>query len=157
MHHNVTFKVLDSALHLRPNAAPDLIGAVNMALLALEKRQPGALDDATPARTIAAAIEAVGWLASWDSPELAHLTTADWLRVPLAGLLTWAEAVRPFLAPGSFLLLAIGDGTSALLLAELRAAGLLVRHNGRPGSSIWLVPQSDPGRLQALREEHNEP
>src|SRR5262245_5484248 len=157
MHHNITFKVLDSTLHLRPDAAPDLIGAVNMALLASEKRQPGMLDDATPARTIAAAIEAVGWLASWDSPELVRLATADWLHVPLAGLLTWAEAVQLFLAPVSFLLLAIGYGTSALLLAELRAAGLLVRHNGRPGSSIWLVPQSDPGRLQALREARKEP
>jgi hypothetical protein len=256
MHHNVTFKVLDSALHLRPNAAPALIGAVNVALLASEKRQLGTLDDATPAQTVAAAIEAAGWLVSWDSPELARLATADWLRVPLAGLVAWAEAVRPFLAPGSFLLLAIGDGTSALLLdethddqplpvtelealatvltalgrrgaicgrppawdfaraarsiarirtplraaertelytcieawdrawrpsillsggmfrwplawrgrgdlalllAELRAAGLLVRHNGRTHGSIWLVPHSAPGRLQALREERNEP
>src|SRR5262245_7172290 len=112
MHHNITFKVLDSALYLRPDAALNLIGAVNTALLALEKRRPGTLDDATPAQTVAAAIEVAGWLVSWDSPELARLATADWLRVPLVGLLAWAEAVRSFLVPGSFLLLAIGDGTS---------------------------------------------
>ena len=256
MHHDMTFKVLDSALHLRPDAAPGLIDAVNTALLALDKRQPGTLDDATPAQTVAAAIEAAGWSASWDSPELVRLATADWLYMPLAGLLAWAEAVRPFLAHGSFLLLAIGNGTSALLLdeahndqprpstelealttalatlgrrgvicgrppawdfaraarsiarvrtplwaaertelftcikawdrawrpsillsggmfrwplvwrwrgdlalllAELRAAGLIARHNGRTDGSIWLVPHSAPGRLQALREERNEP
>jgi hypothetical protein len=44
-------------------------------------------------------------------------------------------------------------GDLALLLAALRTAGLLVRHNGRPDGSIWLAP----GRLLTLAENHGEP
>jgi hypothetical protein len=256
MHHNVTIQALDSRILLRPEATAEMPAAVSAALLALEASRPGTLDDPTPATTIAEAIEAIGWSASWDGGESADVTTDYWLRVPLAGLLAWADAMQPFVAPGTFILLAIGDGTSALLLdeghddrplagtelealqaalaalkrhgaicgrppawdfnraarsiarirtplraaertelytcieawdrawqssillsggmfhwplewrwcgdlslllAELRAAGLLVRHNGRTGGSIWLVPHSAPGRLQALREERNEP
>ncbi len=48
-------------------------------------------------------------------------------------------------------------GDLALLLAELRTAGLLVRYNGSPAGAIWLVPHSAPGRLPSLAEEPGEP
>ncbi len=94
MSYNVPIKVLDASLRLHPQAAADLAPAVSAALLALEASRPGTLDDVTPAATIAFAIEAVGWSACWAGGELAGVITSDWLRIPLARLLTWAAAVE---------------------------------------------------------------
>ena len=49
------------------------------------------------------------------------------------------------------------SGDLALFLAELRAAGLLARHNGRTDGSIWIVPHSARSRLTVLALEHNKP
>jgi len=255
MPHDVTFKIIDSRLHLRPEAATALPAAVSAALLALEELRPGTLESTTPAASLDEALAAVGWELAWDAPDLVRLVLGEWLSVSLAGLLVWADIVRPFLVPGSFVLLAIGDGTTALLLdeghedrplagteletlisaldalgrhgaicgrppawefdraarsiarvktplraaerlelytcihawdrawrpsillcggmmrwplewrwrgdlalflTELRATGLLVRHNGQTSGSIWLVPHGAFTRLQELQEERTE-
>ena len=255
MPHYVTFKIIDSRLHLRPEAAAALPAAVSAALLALEELRPGMLESTTPAASLDEALAAVGWDLAWDAPDLVRLVLGEWLSVSLTGLLVWADTLRPFLRTGSFVLLAISDGTTALLLdenredrplvgtelealisaldaldrygaicgrprawdfdraarsiariktplraaerlelytciqawdrawrpslllcngmmrwplewrwrgeltlflTELRAAGLLVRHNSHPDGAIWTIPQSARGRLAAPLMERNE-